>query len=244
MSTLETLKHLLPKSFQWNLVYDRSFLDLIKGIVPSLDAARNNTDEVWEALLTGDLAGTELETWERQFNLFASSSLTLQERQDRVAAAWAALGGQSPKYITDTLTGQGFPVFTHEWWDLAPNGYPVMKDPRDHLLAVHGGTDSDGILITNRLRTSVRFDEIGAGEAWAQAGEDRAIAGYFGGYLIEDVVATYVGPDTRHPYYLYIGGSTFPNTVNIPVARKDEFENLCQKICPAQQYLVLRVRYV
>lgn len=244
MSIKATLGHLLPKSFPWNLVYGRGFLDLINGIVPSLDAARDNADEVWADFMPSTSDGIALDTWERQFNLKASSSLTLQQRQDRLDAAWSTLGGQSPGYITDTLTANGFPVFTHEWWVLSGIGYPVPRDPRDHLKAEFGGTDADGFLIQNLIRTSVKTNEIGAGEAFAEAGEAMAIAGYFDGFIVSRVEATYQGPESRHPYYLYIGGSTFPNTVNIPIARREEFEQLCQKLCPAQQWLVLRVRYV
>ncbi len=244
MTLKNTLRHLLPKSFQWNLVYGRSFVDLIDGIVPSLDAARDNADEVWADFMPATTDGTALEAWERQFNLFSASALTLQERRDRLTAAWSAEGGQSPGYITDTLTAHGFPVFTHEWWVLAPNDYPQPRDPRDHLKAEFGGTDADGFLIRNVIRTSVLFNEIGAGEAYAEAGEPDAVCGFFEGFLVDRVEATYQGPKSRHPYYLYIGGSTFPDTVDIPIERRDEFEHLCQRLCPAPQWLVLRVRYV
>lgn len=241
---LNTIRHLLPKSRQWNLVYARDFLKLMLGITPSLDAAANNADTVFTDLIPATATASALTVWERQFALGASSSLTLAERRTRLAGVWSSIGGQSPSYITLTLQSHGFPVFTHEWWDLAGNGYPVAKDPRDHLLPLYGGTDTDGILLVNDIRTSVKFDEMGAGEVFAEAGEERALSGYYGGFLIGQVGYSYVGPETRHPYYLYIGGSTFPNTVNIPIARKSEFEQLCQKICPAQQWLVLRVRYI
>lgn len=241
---LKTIRHLLPKSRQWNLVYLRPFLQLMKGITPSLDAAADNADTVWTDLIPSTASTSALTNWERQFALGSASALTTAERRTRLEGVWASIGGQSPGYITETLQAHGFPVFTHEWWDLSSFGYPIPKDPRDYLLPAYGGTDTDGILLVNWIRTSVKFDEIGAGEAWAEAGEDRALAGYYGGYTIDRVGYGYVGPTTRHPYYLYIGGETFPNTVNIPLARKEEFESLCQKICPAQQWLVLRVKYV
>jgi hypothetical protein len=244
MSVRDTLAHLLPKSFPWNLTYTRPFTRLIDGIVPSLDDARDNADEVWSDLIPATTGSPAFEAWERQFALQASSALTTQERRDRLAASWSALGGQSPGYLTDTLQAQGFDVYTHEWWDISAHGYPAAKDPRDHLLPVHGGTDTDGILISNLIRSSQAVNPIGAGESYAQAGEPQALAGYFDGFNIVTGTAVYQGPSSTHGYYLYIGAQTFPNTVNIPVARKDEFETLCQKICPAQQWLVLRVRYV
>lgn len=244
MSVLNTLRHLLPKSLQWNLVHDRDFTKLVDGLVQELDAARDEADGVWLDLYPQTCSLLALETWERQFALSTSTPLTEQERRDRLAGAWQALGGQSPGYITDTLQAHGFAVYTHEWWDLSGSGYPVPKDPRDYLRAEYGGNDTDGHLLVNVIRTSVKFDEIGAGEAWAEAGEPRALSGYYGGYNLGRVGYGYVGPEMKHPYYLYIGGQTFPDVVNIPVARKEEFEQLCQKICPAQQFLVLRVDYV
>jgi uncharacterized protein YmfQ (DUF2313 family) len=247
MTALDTLRHLFPKSKQWNLVYKRPFTWLIEGITPSLDAAQDNADGVWSELIPATTSfgtGTGLISWERQWALPSSSDLTEQERRDRLAATWQALGGQSPGYITDTLTAQGFPVFTHEWWVLNAAGYPAARDPRDYLLPEYGGTDSDGILIANIIRTTFPGGQIGAGEPFAQSGEPRALSGYFAAYETELVAYSYVGPESVHPYYLYIGGETFPDVVSIPVERKDEFEALCRKICPAHLWLVLRVEYV
>lgn len=241
---LKTIRHLFPKSFQWNLVYARDFLSLMKGITPSLDGAANNADTLFTDLIAGTASEAAVTNWERQFALAASSALTLEERRSRLAGVWASPGGQSPGYITDTLQANGFPVYVHEWWNDAPNGYPVAKDPRDFLLPEYGGTDTDGILLVNIIPTAEQFDVMTAGETFAFAGEPEAVAGYFGGYAIGRVEYSYVGPETRHPYYLYIGGEIFPNTVDIPIARRDEFEALCKKICPAQQWIVLRVRYV
>jgi hypothetical protein len=240
----DTLRHLLPRAFQWNLVYDRPFVQLVRGLCSALDAAKANADEIWRDLMPATAEGKGLVSWEEQFNLTGASSLTLQERRDRLAAAWAAQGGQSPSYIEETLQAAGFPVFVHEWWVLTGEGYPEARDPRDYLLPEYGGTDVDGFLLRNLIRTSVKGTEIGAGEPFAQAGEPDALAGFFTGWVVSPIEATYVGPESRHPYYLYIGGETFPGTVDIPADRRSEFEALCQKICPAQQWLVLRVRYV
>lgn len=242
MSVRETIKHLLPRSFQWNIVWDRDFKRLIEGLIPSLDLARTDLDKIWQDLFPQTTR--DLDSWERHWALPTASALTTQERRDRLAGVWASTGGQSPGYITDTLQANGFAVFTHEWWDITAHGYPQAKDPRDHLKAEFGGTDADGFLLVNRIRTSTKVDEIGAGEAWAEAGEARAIAGYFLEHAIGLVPYSYQGPESVHPYYLYIGGETFPNTVDIPVARREEFETLCLQICPGQQWLVLRVRYV
>lgn len=244
MTIKDTLRHLFPKSFQWNLTYGRHFLDLVNGITPSIDAARANVDEVFEDLIPATASLHALGVWERQWALPTASSLTEQERRDRLAATWAALGGQSPTYIQDTLQQNGFDIFVHEWWESTDPPNPPRRDPRDHLKAEFGGTDADGFLLVNTIHTSTKGGEIGMGEAFAEMGEPDAAMGHFSGYTISSVPYGYVGPEPMHAYYLYLGDAVFPDTVDIPVERRVEFENLCRKICPAQQWLVLRVRYV
>lgn len=46
-----------------------------------------------------------------------------------------------------------------------------------------------------------------------------------------------------YPYFLYIGAKTFPEIATIPQNRKDEFETLCLKLCPTQQWLGVLVKY-
>jgi len=55
-------------------------------------------------------------------------------------------------------------------------------------------------------------------------------------YVIPVDVAT-------HSYILYIGGVTFPDHANVPETRRNEFEALCLKICPAQQWLGMLIDY-
>lgn len=69
------------------------------------------------------------------------------------------------------------------------------------------------------------------------------------GFRIEDTtygLKPYVLPldPTKYPYFLYIGGQTFPDQANVPFSRKEEFENLCLKICPLEQWLGILVTYV
>ena len=53
-----------------------------------------------------------------------------------------------------------------------------------------------------------------------------------------------LGYEAQWPFFLYIGSSTFPNLAQVPLARRDEFEELCLQICPAQHWLGMLVEYV
>lgn len=80
------------------------------------------------------------------------------------------------------------------------------------------------------------------GELLAECGERASAPGY---PLVNKDGSVYnitVDPLTW-PYYLYIGGEIFGETATVDANRKDEFEDLCLKICPAQQWLGIIVTY-
>lgn len=83
-----------------------------------------------------------------------------------------------------------------------------------------------------------------AGNAQMQAGEQIAQAGYY--VEFQDSEKVYIVPDdpTKWPYFAYIGGRDFPFVATVPLARKNEFEALCLRICPTQLWLGMLVQYV
>ena len=238
----DSFRLLLPRARAWTLIIDRILGRWLEALMAPFESARTYADRLW--LDAFPATTRQLGSWEAQWGL-PPGTLTEDERRIRLAAVWKAVGGQSPGYITDTLQNAGFPVFTHEWWDLTAWGVPQAKDPRDHLLPEFGGTDIDGFLLANQYYTSGKVGPFAqVGEPIMQVGEPNAQVGYFGAYVSEAVEVTYCGPEENHPHYTYIGGETFPDTVDIPASRRTEFERLLISVTPGQQWLVLRVRYV
>ena len=77
-----------------------------------------------------------------------------------------------------------------------------------------------------------------------EAGEVEAIAGNYLGFS-NTPVEYFIPSDTdKWHYFLYIGGQVFGDQAQVDPKRKDEFEALCLKICPAQQWLGIIVEYV
>lgn len=108
-----TLRHLLPTGRAWRQTVDKQLRQYFQGLGAALDDVKTFIDEVW-----GDIfpdTTREIFSWESQFGL-RSVDLTEQERRDRLDATWKALGGQSPRYIQDTLQNNGFDLYVHEWW--------------------------------------------------------------------------------------------------------------------------------
>ena len=266
MDFLKLYQHLLPDGRAWRTTVDkrlRQFFAGLSGVAADIKAA---ADSVWADLLpeTTD----KLDEWEQQFGLPASAG-TEQDRRDRLAATWRALvGGQSPRYIQDTLRENGFDVYVHEWW--VPGAFPLsavfcgepaaacgepaaecsgviveVRDPFD-VLAPDNVTPivGKGYPLVNIIETVGEDTIVLCGEEGIACGEPAAVANNFFVYLNEQKEYVVPTDPATWPYFLYIGGELFGDIAQVPQERRAEFEALCLKICPNQQWLGILVEYI
>lgn len=184
----ETLRALLPKGRAWRVVVDKQLRHFFEALGHVLGDARQAFDKVFWDAFPG--ATGALEEWEDQFAL-PNTGLTDQQRRDRLDAAWKAQGGQSPRYIQDTLQGAGFGVYVHEWWVpgtetgeviTATCGNPDMTCGAPEATAGAAtisnvcATPRNPLLYLKDPTTGLR-SEVDAGEPLAEAGEPTALAG-------------------------------------------------------------------
>lgn len=252
----KTLARLLPGGRAWALAWGSKIREFFQALGATGDDVRAYLDNVWARIhpqTTDDLA-----SWERQFGLEDDPDLTEQDRRDRLSARWAALGGQSPQYIEDTLAAAGFVgLSVHEWW--IPN--TARPDPRDVLPIVNGtvvqcgdpasqcgdpetqcggGDPATGYWLVNNGFDPIRYPFITEAdiEPRSQCGDPAAQCGD------PDVECAGIGSavDVR-AYFLYIGGAAFGDVVTVPAGRRRELEALLLKICPAHLWLILTVEY-
>jgi hypothetical protein len=210
----------------------------------------------------------ELEQWEHQFNLPAGT-LTEQERRDRLASRWSDKGGQSPRYIQDTLQGAGFDVYVHDFWVpgteaaigvhacaqvrnphaylgqqvLTQCGEPLMQCGEPEALCGNF-TEGGGYPLVNKVYTAKRNETALCGEPLMECGEPEALCGNWDGMIFERKTYTIPNDSSKYPYFMYVGGETFPTMASVPLSRKDEFEDLCLKICPEQLWIGILVNYI
>lgn len=265
-------KHLLPNSKAFNLTPAKNLRYFFEGIGNALNAPRIFLDLIWDDIFPSKTR--QLNEWETQFAL-PSTFLTEDQRRTRLDAVWKAIGGQSPRYIQDTLQNAGFNVYVHEWWDPIPqrplggsvrNDYtPTPRNPILYLddgqttspfLMFDGGSDAqDGDTLSYDGATNVpvgyplvnkviapAISTICDGNADMQDGAQLAQDG--GNYTFY-AQRQYILPtdSEKWHYFLYIGGKTFPTQAQIPNARREEFEELCLKIRPLEQWLGILVEY-
>jgi len=226
----ETYKHLLPDSRAWRITASKNLRNFFLGLSESGDDARIFSDQIWQDI--DPQLTRELDAWEDQFGL--PPTLTNEsERRSRLEAEWKALGGQSPRYIQDTLQGAGFNVFVHDpWTDFT--GVPV--DPRLYL------TDNSSTI--QYISADNNPDMQDGDVAGAIDGNTIQPPGYplvNGDY--DTVTYTLPVDPALWPYFFYIGGETFPEVATVQNSRRGEFETLCLKICPAHVWLGMLINY-
>ncbi len=272
MDFLRLYQHLLPDGRAWRTTVNKRLRQFLEGLTVVPEGVKQSADSVWEDLLpeTTD----ELDEWERQFGL-PGNVVTEEARRLRLAATWRSLvGGQSPRYIQDTLRASGFDVYVHEWWQPSTPptpgsfGNPTPRNPllvlrkefTDLALLVECGEvlaqcgealaeageslTPRGYPLVNIVVQTVPDLLPLCGEALAEAGEESAICGNY--FTFKDEQKNYIVPSDpeKWPYFLYIGAQDYGDLARVDPKRRDEFEALCLKICPAQQWLGVLVEYV
>jgi len=262
-------KHLLPRAKAWRLRDNTALSKFIYGISSIGFDSRNFFDLIFSDI---DPQKTrELPKWESQFNL-TNSNLTEQQRRDRLEATWASSGGQDPYYIQETLQAAGFDVYVHGWWEpgtepaINSSAAATPRNPLTYLKqegvtiynAICGDTDtvcggadalcgnSDdplGYALVNKVyRSELNYNAI-CGDTDTVCGGADALCGNYDGFR-ENLLPYSIPTEPKYwSYFLYIGAETFPNVAQIPLARKNEFEELCLKICPTQQWLCMLINY-
>lgn len=262
---LDTFKHLLPRARAWKITVDKQLRQFFEGLTDEPSDIQDFQDGVWLDYRPADT--TKLDEWEDQFGLLPTDAGE-QARRDRVDAAWKATGGQSPRYLQDTVRAAGFDVFIYESFT-RENGLCVFRKP---WLYVDDGRFPDYIISSGVMgEADFQAGEAAAfmdfyfnygpaifliqcGEPEAQCGEPGAQAGEFrrlGTLLIESLpvgseVPAEDNPE-QWPFIVYWAGAEFagePTTAVIDKDREVEFKTLVAKLCPAQNWISIQADYL
>lgn len=272
MDFLRLYQHLLPDGRAWRVTINKRLRQFFEGLTVIPSDVKDAADSVWGDLLpeTTD----KLDDWERQFGL-PSNVVTESDRRLRLSATWRSMvGGQSPRYIEDTLRASGFDIYVHEWWEPSTPptpGSPGNPTPRNPLMWLRreftgatflvecgeptaecgeptaecgNSTEPRGYPLVNKIVQTVPDYFVLCGEPTAECGEPAAECGAF--LTFKDEQKECIVPDdpSKWPYFLYIGGETFGDMAQVDPKRREEFEALCLKISPTQQWLGLLVEYL
>jgi uncharacterized protein YmfQ (DUF2313 family) len=228
-------QHLLPRAAAWRITIDKALRQFFRALAQPFAALHVDAARPWRTLepYTTDA----VEAFEEQFAL-PTTGITLAERRERIAAAWAGVGSLAPHYVQTLLQRQGFDVYLHEWW--VPGSEPVVnstaaataRNPNTYLAA----------------STVPEAQDAQDGEAWMQDGEADAMDGSTTapvGYVLASAQTTATIPAGSEfwPFFVYVGGAVFPNPATVDPKRRDEFEALVLKHTPAHLWVGIIVSY-
>jgi len=241
------LQHLLPDGRAWAPLdrgpLGRQLEHLLKGLMTGgPERARGALDAVWPEQFGATT--TQLEEWEQELGIFPRSSEADRRADiaDELRVEDAALeGGQSPGYLQEKLRARGFDVYVHEWWSSGPPY--VARDPRDYAIMPPRG--------------SVQCAAFGPTQPQC-AGFIAPGVPVPGQHQCNDLMTTKPNylvnktgrnpppiPDdpARWPYFLYVGGETFPDPAFVTGSRRDEFERLILKWRPTHLWIVMLINF-
>jgi hypothetical protein len=228
-----TFQHLLPRALAWRTTIATSLRRYVTGLAAFAGDVRTFIDLAYLDLFPPSTR--ELPAWETEFALAGTGDEAT--RRLRLAAAWAAQGGQSPEYIQSVIQAAGFTeVFIYEWWGSGP---PFLaRDPRNYttrpLLGVYQCEASSPWQCFNP----------GPGQPLAPHCDDHLAnePGYIVNLDLTRRAPPLVPDDPAFwPYFLYFAGEVFPELAPVDAARVDELKELLLRLCPAQQWIVLMI---
>ncbi len=248
MAGIDVFKHLLPRGRAWSITATKNLRALFQGLADGMADAQAFIDGVF-----GDIdpkTTRQLDLWDNQFAL-PLSFLTDAQRRVRLDGVWKATGGQSPQYLQDVLQAAGFEVFTYDWWEPIggrPGGGSVSNDVTPTAINPFTYLNNGTMAAYPMCDGAATALEKGV-EAFD--GNTNVLPGYA---LVNRIWADHTGvglkvytiplDTTKYPFFMYIGGATFPNTAAVPESRRTEFETLCLKYCPRHLWLGMLITYV
>jgi hypothetical protein len=262
-----SIRHLLPRAKAWSITIGKRLRQFFQGLGNGLNGFRNFVDLIWLDIFPDTTR--ELTAWEIQFGIIDDGTLTEADRRIRLNTAWKLHKINTREQVEAVLQDAGFNVYVHEWWvpgteaAIGVYGAATPRNPNQYIfgnrvdcgealaacgeaLAACGETLSGnvGYTLVNKISIISRDIIPGCGEALAACGEETAVCGYYEIFI--ETRKVYPIPDSSiyWPYFIYIGGETFGDFVNIDTDRREELENLLLKICPTQQWIGMLILYV
>lgn len=234
MDFFRQYEHLLPNAHAWRLTIDRTLRRLFEGLSDFPAQFRAYIDLIWWDLFPSTTRA--LDEWRAQFGFPDTGSE--HEQRERLAFAWRSPGGQSKAAIEAALHAAGFAnLFVHEWWTSGPPF--VARDPRLYTTKPRVGR--------YRCRSSAIEQARCRPPTMSQA-QCSAVLANDPGYIVNQDLTGRAPPAVPDdpavwPFFLYVGGATFPDEAVVFPQRRAELEALLLSIIPAQQWLVTLVNY-
>lgn len=271
---LRIYQHLLFKSKFWTIVVTKQLRQLFAGLAGWPRDARDYVDTQYNALDPQLTTVAALNKWLVQFGIDPAGLTDSEKRSRLDAAwkeqggqdltyiqntlqargfnvyvhEWWVPGVLHP--AGGQVNGDEPPVarnpYTYLYDGIAPpstvgDGHNNAQDGYDNFQDGNNNNPPGYVLVN--LIQEVYQSAVWDGHVQAVDGADAMADGNFVlGFRPKQYALT--ATVDEYPYFLYIGGESFPNLAAIPNDRREEFEKLVLKICPTEQWLGMLIEYI
>jgi hypothetical protein len=250
---LPTIKKLLYDGRAFRVFFDTTHEKILDASQLEAGRVKIFSDNIRDSgIPNGELPADSLEDWETFLGLPMNTSLTDQERNERIRGKYASQGGQGPDYIQDTLQAAGFPVYVIE---NIPSVEPSVRAYTSRLGGLNLGESTLGAYTDRIDPRSVGGLLIPGPAIWET---ERIYSSSMGNMTLgETKLGGYIGTITKEvPYvipgipsrFIFIwfltGVNGLDDFVNIPQDRKQDFINQVIQIKPAHTWVIAQVNFI
>jgi len=255
------IRLLLPESWFWQS--STSELGKLCNVIAS--TADNAKNYLLNTVRDATIATTqELDKWEDELNLPFNSTLTEQERRNRITGKLLQNNNGSINSIQTKLQAYGFNLFVY-----SPYQNGILVNPATYLSTASSTpatlslADDDAVLAGENAflnyqstlplgYTLVNIDYkistyiISLADDDAVLGGENAVLNYATTPAViseERIQYTLPTDPSQYQYFIYIGGSQFGNFEGISKARRNELEELLLQITPCHIWIGMLITY-
>ncbi len=202
---------------------------------------------------TMTMPADSLPDWESDLGLITNTSLTDDQRRERIIGKYYSVGGQGPEYIQDRFQAAGFDVFVYENNPAAGarQYITLMNDFQLNDAQLGDFTDRidprtlAGILYANPPIYTNRKDYLGSSLGDTNVEMNDFELGEFSTTLIEEFEYTIPTDSATYIFFWFLAGpGGIFDFVNIPADKQADFESLIFQLKPAHTWVIAQVNFI
>ena len=250
----DALKILMPNGKAFNFPYGLDIQKLHLALCKEPERLVIYGDAIRDAGNPGTIPDDFICEWEAFLGLRCDSTLTMEQRHQRIIGRYVSVGGQAKDYVKNVLNQAGFDVYVYE--NIPSEGqktYTCLMGDKylgDALCGefsdrIDPRTIPDGTLIVGSPDYTLEKVYVATmGGAYLGDTVMGGLGDFQGARLIETVYSI-PADSTRYIFFWFIAGSNgYFDTVDLPIERKNDFVELILKIKPAHTWCVANINWI
>lgn len=251
------LRRLLPKGSAFQAFFGTDWYNFLDGLSDEPERISGFYEDVRDSGIPGLIPHDALADWEEFLFLSDGSALTDEERNNRITAKVAQVGGGGPDYIEDILETEfqeDFEILENLTASFSPFAGPTCGDP---VITCGSGVtcaalSANGLLIVgppsyyNKKLFDVTCSPFltSTCEGTVAFGGTMTCGRYTGIDILERVYELPTDPSLWPLIWFITGPGGLNDFVDLPLARREDFIKTVIALKPAHTWVIAQVNFV